>query len=48
MPPEQAPQVVSRRGLRVTGVVAVLVAVLVVGAVAGITMRPARVAASPA
>ena len=32
MPPEHAPQVVSRRGLRVTGVVAILIAALVVGA----------------
>ena len=31
MPPEQAPQVVTRRGLRVTGVVLVLVAATVVG-----------------
>ncbi|MGB9369269.1 MAG: efflux RND transporter periplasmic adaptor subunit [Xanthobacteraceae bacterium] len=31
MPPEQAPQVVSRRGLRVTGVVLVLIAATVVG-----------------
>src|ERR1044072_2195955 len=31
MPPEQAPQVVTRRGLRVTGVVLVLIAATVVG-----------------
>ena len=31
MPPEQAPQVVTRRGLRVTGVVLVLVAATVIG-----------------
>src|ERR1044072_573600 len=31
MPPEEAPQVVSRRGLRVTGVVLVLIAATVVG-----------------
>ena len=31
MPPEQAPQVVTRRGLRITGVVLVLVAATVIG-----------------
>ena len=31
MPPEQAPQVITRRGLRVTGVVLVLIAATVVG-----------------
>jgi RND family efflux transporter MFP subunit len=31
MPPEQAPQIVTRRGLRVTGVVLVLIAATVVG-----------------